>query len=91
MSSHNYQNILSDKLRRFILFTVIIMFEEWFNLTLNSLATKCCLCTTQWIENSEGLSFFRQDTTPLYFPIIIGAPYVAIATKCSSEILFNSK
>ena len=79
-------------LLRFILFTIlIIMFEEWFNLTLNSLATKCCLCTTQWIENSEGLSFFRRDTTPLDFPIIESAPSVAIATKCSSEILFNSK
>ena len=77
-------------LLRFILCTVlIIMFGEWFNLTLNSLATKCCLCTTQWIENIEGLSFFRRDTTPLDFPIIECAPSVAIATKCSSEILFN--
>ena len=63
------------------------MFEEWFNLTLNSLATKCFLCTTQWIENSEGLSFFRRYTTLLDFPIIEGAPSVAIATKCSSEML----
>ena len=66
ISSHTFENILSYMLLRFILFTVlIIMFEEWFNLTLNSLATKCCLCTTQWIENNEGLSFFRRDTTPL--------------------------
>ena len=65
------------------------MFKELFNLTLNSLTTKCYLCTSQWIENSEGLYFSRQDTTLLDFPE--GSPYVAIATKFSSRMLFNSK
>ena len=67
------------------------MFKEWFNLTFNSLATKCCLCTAQWIKNSEGLSFFRRDTTPINCPIIEGTPSVVIATTFSSGMLFNLK